>query len=224
MPLHDDPPTERVALAGGRSLDLAAYRGPDLAADLRARDFTVNALALDLAALLGDGPLRVVDPTGGLADLRRGRVRLAGSGALEADPLRLLRAYRLLATAPPPLGGWGGWRLATATATAIRRQRRRLPQPARERVAAELIQILASPRAASVVRAMDRAGVLAAALPVLSAQCPVLSGQYRVARSCSALSTEHSALRPCGRGRGASWRRWSGRRGPGGWRRRWTRR
>jgi tRNA nucleotidyltransferase/poly(A) polymerase len=201
VPLHDDPPTERVALADGRTLDLAAYRGADLAADLRARDFTVNALALDLAALLGDGPLRVVDPTGGLADLRRGLARLTWSGAIEADPLRLLRAYRLIATAPPPLGGGGRWRLTTATATQIRRRRHLLRLPARERVAAELIQILASPRAATVVRAMEGAGVLAAALPVLSSEFRVPSSEFRLTRAYSALGTQHSALRRLGRAR-----------------------
>lgn len=166
--LHADPPTERIALAGGRVLDLAAYRGPDLLADLRARDFTVNALALDLAALLGAGPLVLIDPTGGWADLGRGLVRLAGPTALHADPLRLLRAYRLLATLPPPASG-RRWRLATATAAAIRRRRRTLQRPARERVAAELLLICASPRAWSIVRAMARAGLLAPALPPLSA-------------------------------------------------------
>lgn len=176
VPLHDDPPTERIALAGGRSLDLAAYRGPDLRADLRARDFTVNALALDLAALLGTGPLALIDPTGGWADLGRGLVRIAGPTALRADPLRLLRAYRLLATLPPPLGG-GRWHLAAATAAQIRRRRRTLRQPARERVAAELLLIFASPRAWTVVRAMIRAGLLAPALPPLSAEVP----QYRSA-------------------------------------------
>jgi tRNA nucleotidyltransferase/poly(A) polymerase len=176
VPLHDDPPTERIALAGGRSLDLAAYRGPDLRADLRARDFTVNALALDLAALLGTGPLALIDPTGGWADLGRGLVRIAGPTALHADPLRLLRAYRLLATLPPPLGG-GHWRLTAATAAQIRHRRRTLRQPARERVAAELLLIFASPRAWTVVRAMVRAGLLAPALPPLSAGTPKTSAR-----------------------------------------------
>ncbi|MCC6627182.1 MAG: CCA tRNA nucleotidyltransferase [Chloroflexi bacterium] len=167
VPLHDDPPTERVALRDGRTLDLAAYRGPDLPADLRARDITVNALVLDLAVLLGDGPLAVIDPTGGLADLHRGRVRLTGPGALRADPLRVLRAYRLLATLPPPPAG-GRWRLTAGTVASLCRARRSLRRPARERVAAEVLQVLASPRAAGVVRALERDGVLLAALPALA--------------------------------------------------------
>jgi hypothetical protein len=196
VPLHDDPPTERVALRDGRTLDLAAYRGPDLAADLRARDVTVNALALDLAALLGGGPLAVIDPTGGLADLRRGRVRLAGPGALRADPLRVLRAYRLLATLPPPSAG-GRWRLATATAAALRRARRTLRRPARERIAAEMMQILASPRAAGVVRALERDGVLLATLPALARPARAPAG----ARSRDARRARQAAIGRLGRAR-----------------------
>lgn len=159
--LHDDPPTERLVLRAGRTLDLAAYRGPDLAADLRARDLTVNALAVDLAILLGDGPLVVLDPTGGRADLERGRLRAAGPDAFRADPLRILRAYRLVTAF--------GWRIEPDTVALILAARPGLTAVARERVAAELIAILASERAWPVVRAMTEAGVLGAALPPLPA-------------------------------------------------------
>ena len=184
VPLHADPPTERVALAGGRTLDLAAYRGADLIADLRARDFTINAMALPLAVLLDAGPAVLVDPTGGLADLQRRRVRLAGPTALRDDPLRVLRAYRLMAA---------GWRLSSTTRRRLRRHRRGPRQPARERVAAELQLILAAPHAWTATRAMTRDGVLRHALPDLVS---------RLSNQRSALSAPTwPALRRLGRAR-----------------------
>ena len=84
---------------GVPTIDLVDFRAPELDGDLRARDFTINALAAPLAALLRDGEAPVIDPTGGLADLRGRVVRLAGPGAIGDDPVRALRGARL-ATRP----------------------------------------------------------------------------------------------------------------------------
>src|SRR5690625_8014092 len=70
----------------GTTIDFIELRGP-LEEDLRARDFTINAMALDLAGQL-------IDPTGGRDDLEAGQVRMTSSQALRDDPLRLLRAVR----------------------------------------------------------------------------------------------------------------------------------
>jgi tRNA nucleotidyltransferase/poly(A) polymerase len=209
VPLHDDPPTVRLVARDGRTLDLAAYRGPDLAADLRARDFTVNALAVDARSLVEERPLAILDPTGGLADLGRGLVRATHAGIFRDDPLRLLRAYRLWATR--------GWRPAPATHRLVRRHRRRLGSVAVERIAAELLLILDSARAATVVRTMAADGVLRVAWPELpvgpgrraSAVGPALRrlgwarrnlaalvGADRAARLADALAVELSAGRP----------------------------
>ena len=64
-------------------------RDDDLAADLAARDFTINAMAEPLA---GGEPL---DPHGGRADLEARRLRMVSAAALADDPLRTLRAARL---------------------------------------------------------------------------------------------------------------------------------
>ena len=74
----------------GWTLDLARCEGPDLASDLRRRDYSANAIALPLAP--GAEPL---DPTGGLADLTRGQLVAVSEANLLADPLRLLRGVRL---------------------------------------------------------------------------------------------------------------------------------
>ncbi len=63
-----------------------------LADDLARRDFTVNAMALSL-----QGPARLIDPHGGLADLEARLLRVLHSGSFSDDPTRALRAARYAA-------------------------------------------------------------------------------------------------------------------------------
>src|SRR5438552_3291933 len=74
VPLDAERGTARVVASGVR-IDVADWRAPTLEADLAARDYTVNALAVSVRELLRDGAAPVVDPTGGLADLRARRLR-----------------------------------------------------------------------------------------------------------------------------------------------------
>ena len=110
--LDEGERTARV-VARGEILDLAEFRAPTLEGDLKGRDFTINAVALDLEAILGLKPLEVIDPLGGLEDLSRGLIRMVAAANLAADPLRLLRAYRFAAT--------HGLKLTPETEAAIRR-------------------------------------------------------------------------------------------------------
>ncbi len=59
--------------------------------DLVRRDFTINTMAISLAA--GDWG-RFIDPLDGLADLEAGRVRVMHSRSFADDPTRVLRALR----------------------------------------------------------------------------------------------------------------------------------
>jgi poly(A) polymerase len=68
--------------------------GDSLVADLRRRDFTMNAMALSVADRV------FTDPFGGLADLARGLLRTPGTPqeSFADDPLRMLRAARFVST------------------------------------------------------------------------------------------------------------------------------
>jgi tRNA nucleotidyltransferase (CCA-adding enzyme) len=91
--------------AGGLSVDLASTRRetysepgalPDvepagLAEDLGRRDFTINAMAIDLN---GEDVGRLEDPQGGRADLDAGLIRVLHGESFVDDPTRLLRALR----------------------------------------------------------------------------------------------------------------------------------
>jgi len=60
--------------------------------DLARRDFTVNAIALEL---VGDHAGSVWDPFNGIRDYALGHIRLVAPGKYREDPLRALRAARL---------------------------------------------------------------------------------------------------------------------------------
>lgn len=70
--------------------DFTRMRGASLQDDLWYRDFTINALAFDPHNLD-----ILIDPTGGLKDLKDSLLKACKSGAIQNDPVRALRAVRI---------------------------------------------------------------------------------------------------------------------------------
>lgn len=150
----------RVVVEGeGREFqaDLTDLRAPTLDADLRLRDFSVNALAVPLGPLVREGKVPVHDPTGGLGDLARRRLRLASPRVLEEDPLRALRGVRLSAEL--------GFALDAGAKRAARTVAPRLGAVAPERIRDELVHLLRLPRASRGLRELDSLGLLEAIIP-----------------------------------------------------------
>jgi poly(A) polymerase len=96
------------AAQGGRSYEITTHRaehyapdsrkpevvfGDDVVTDLSRRDFTINAMALELPSM------ELIDPCDGLADLAAGRLRtpLDPKISFDDDPLRMVRAARFVA-------------------------------------------------------------------------------------------------------------------------------
>ncbi len=158
-PLDSQRDTGRVILAaedGRRTmLDFAAFRGPDLEADLRGRDFTLNAIAMDVRTLA------LYDPLGGALDLREKRLRLCSPSAFTDDPVRILRAVRQAAAF--------GFRILPETRQAMKNAVKLLPDISPERLRDELFRILEGPQQATSLRALDLLGALAPVLPELPA-------------------------------------------------------
>ncbi|HLY44267.1 MAG TPA: CCA tRNA nucleotidyltransferase [Stellaceae bacterium] len=129
----------------------------DWAEDAARRDFTINAIYLD-----PDGTLH--DPVGGIADLEARRVRFVGEPArrISEDVLRILRYYRFEARFGVGSGKKRGDPAARAACRAAAALLRRLSA---ERVAQELLRLLAVADPVPVLRMMGEDGVLAAALP-----------------------------------------------------------
>jgi poly(A) polymerase len=125
----------------------------DWAEDAARRDFTINAIYLD-----PNGTLH--DPVGGLADLKAHRVRFVGAPAqrIAEDVLRVLRYYRFEARFGTGAGDPEA-RAACHAAVPL------LPNLSAERVAQELLRLLAVPDPLPVLRMMAEDGVLTAIVP-----------------------------------------------------------
>ena len=147
----------------GWTIDLARRMGANLQQDLLRRDYTANAIALQLTTT-GDGPEHLdaalldssgglMDPSGGLEDLAAGRLRAISEANLLDDPLRLLRGVRLAweldFELEPTSLGW------------ICQHGARLGQVAGERVLAELERLAVAPRGGLGLAQLVDTGLLA---------------------------------------------------------------
>jgi putative nucleotidyltransferase with HDIG domain len=158
FPLDDETDTGRIVYVhedGERTLaDFAAYRRPDLPADLSARDFTINAIALDPRTD------EVFDPLDGTKDLRAKRIRACTDESLSADPVRVLRAVRLAATLR--------FSIERPTRELMKSAVPLMTRVSPERLRDELFKMLDGPQPATAVRALDLLGALPYLLPELS--------------------------------------------------------
>ncbi len=86
----------RVVLSKEYQLDFTLKKSSTLESNLKERDFTIDALALDLESNSLNNPhLCLIDIKNGLENLLNGKIALVTNKALNADPLRLLKAFRL---------------------------------------------------------------------------------------------------------------------------------
>lgn len=161
--VHETFGTANLALHDGPALDLITARRevyPEPGAlpvvapgslddDLRRRDFTINAMALDLA------PARfgaLIDPLGGRGDLAARTVRILHPASFSDDPTRLLRAIRyagrLAFALDPATAALAAAAFATGAPGTISIQR----------LSHEFVRLLAEPAAAAMLdhlRALD---------------------------------------------------------------------
>lgn len=133
----------------------------DWRTDAARRDFTINALYADPVS----GEL--FDWFGGVADLNAGTVRFIGDPAsrIAEDHLRILRFYRFAAR-------FGRGPLDPASHSAVIAARHSLRTLSRERVADELLKLLALPEPLAMVQQMVADGVMAEIVPEVDVEGP----------------------------------------------------
>jgi putative nucleotidyltransferase with HDIG domain len=151
----------RVVLRRETVFDFNGLGERGIEEDIRRRDFTVNALAVEIVKGRCGA---VIDIVGGVDDIAARVVRPVGPDSLERDPVRLLRGLRL------------GLELSFAVDAAVYEQGRRveLAQSAPERSGAELLRIMECGDSYPVIRRLYEIGRLAELLPELQ---PVLADE-----------------------------------------------
>ena len=127
----------------------------DIATDLSGRDFTINALAFDVASH------QFIDPFNGLSDLEQKILRGVGSAEdrFIEDPLRILRMIRF--------GDAQGRAIEGSTLAAAKRQIALLAKVSHERIKGELDKILLSPLPHLGIRKIYEIGALPYTIPEL---------------------------------------------------------
>ncbi|MBN1639968.1 MAG: CCA tRNA nucleotidyltransferase [Anaerolineae bacterium] len=149
--------TRLPGLADVRYMDFASFRADDLEADLRDRDFTINAMAVGRG---DDGALELIDPLGGRSDLADRVLRAASARAFLNDPVRTLRAVRQSAQF--------GYQIERQTRTWLTEAVPYLAQVSAERVRDEWFKILGQRDASQAIAELRRLGLLFAIAPPLA--------------------------------------------------------
>jgi poly(A) polymerase len=135
-------------------LDFARLRGERIEHDLKDRDFTINALAVELSK-----PDKVLDTTGGLQDLKDKVLRLCNPNAILADPVRGLRAVRMSVQYELTID--------PAALSAICADTIQLTWVSPERIRDEFFRLMEYPFPGRAIRLMDHLGQLSVLFPQL---------------------------------------------------------
>ncbi|MBI2979931.1 MAG: CCA tRNA nucleotidyltransferase [Chloroflexi bacterium] len=139
-------------------LDFSSLEG-NINQDLARRDFTINAMAIDLSQFRNDlSDVQLIDPFNGQDDLQRRVIRVVSDTAFPADAARLLRAVRLAAEL--------GFNIDRKTETLIQRYSSLIGSVAGERIREELLRLL-SIAGGQLLVYLDELHLLTAVFPEL---------------------------------------------------------
>jgi len=154
------------------TFDFTDFRGKDLDEDLRYRDFSVNAMCVELAEVFKERDLEplLIDPYGGKRDLKAKLIRMVDPRAFDDDPLRILRAFSFSCLL--------GFKIDALTLKSIKSKKDKLSEVSFERIRDELFKILDSPAAFNYLREMDRLRILKIIFPEFEVMRNVRQGPY----------------------------------------------
>ncbi|WP_428898283.1 poly(A) polymerase [Parelusimicrobium proximum] len=167
-----------IVKESGLQIDLTAYQGGNLQADLKRRDFTVNAVCYPISALPAitlkklNGKTyvslskldkkKIVDPLSGMADIKAKTIRAGSANVFKEDPVRMLRAYRTASEL--------GFKIDKKTELMIAKDKDFISSVAGERVRDELIRLFNNKGAYDWTMRMYRSGILLSLFPLLKDQ------------------------------------------------------
>ncbi len=135
-------------------LDISEIQGKNIEEDLARRDFTINAIAINLSS--GD----VIDPFNGQIDIKNKIIRHIKDTNFTDDPLRILRAFRFASIT--------GFDITKETKYCIDKYKHLLLNPAKERINYELMKLFGGYNCSNVLLKMDEFGILEEIFPCIN--------------------------------------------------------
>lgn len=136
-------------------VDVARFRGETLADDLNDRDFTANAIAVNMNDLTS-----VIDPLDGLTALEQKFIQVCHAQSIAHDPVRALRAIRQSVTHK--------MKLTPTTIQAIKQDGMNFTQTSPERVRDEFFKLLNVKGVSGALLTLDMLGLLSVLLPEIN--------------------------------------------------------
>lgn len=141
------------------SADFSRLKGPDIKSDLKQRDFTINAIAIDLKSFFDDEKAEVLDPLGGLQDLNNKMIKGCSKKIFDDDPLRILRGIRF--------AGQFQFNIDRPTFDLMQQKALLIERVARERIKRELFDVLQLPCASRAIKTLLDVGIIDTLIPEL---------------------------------------------------------
>lgn len=141
--------------------------GKTIQEDLKRRDFTINAIAINLKD-------EIVDPYGGQEDMKNKLIKAVGvaSERFEEDALRIMRAIRLSAQL--------GFGIEAETLKALNDKVQNLKEISWERIGAEVMKLLSTEHAADGIMLMTNCGITEIVMPELLEMKEVKQGGHHI--------------------------------------------
>lgn len=141
--------------------------GKTIEEDLKRRDFTINAIAINLRE-------QVVDPYAGQADIKNRLVKAVGepSARFEEDALRIMRAIRIASQL--------GFAIEEQTLSALKEKVPNLKEISAERVGAEMMKLLSTEHAADGIQLMVNTGIMEIIIPELLSTKAIKQGGHHI--------------------------------------------
>lgn len=133
-------------------IDIACLHSDGIEADMLARDFTINAIAMRCS-----NPQELVDPTGGIGHIHGSVLRMISERSFPDDPIRLIRAIRIAVQT--------GFKIESNTTVAIRKHVPKLEQVSTERVRDEFMRCLASEDPFAAINLLSHLNMMGFILP-----------------------------------------------------------
>jgi len=133
-------------------LDITSPIENNFETDIKRRDLTINAIAYDV------NNQKFIDLTGGIDDIKNGRIKGISDKNFEDDPLRLLRIFRFYSKT--------GFDIDNHLIELVKEHRNSINLPAKERITTELLKMFEGKYCDKALIKLDECGLLAEILPI----------------------------------------------------------
>jgi poly(A) polymerase len=156
------------------NLDFSDFRAKTIEQDLGARDFRINALALNLKDIFSVNNINIkqaiIDPYCGQQDIRKKLVRLIDKQNFQEDPLRMLRAFSL--------AGRLNFKIENKTFSEIKKNKSQIRRSAAERIREELFKIFSLADSYATIKLLDKTGMFSEIFPEIKPMKNLKQGAY----------------------------------------------